>query len=41
MKIVLTEKYLTLTSNTKEIVNAKNVTSLIIKKKTKTKILHS
>lgn len=41
MKIIITEKYITLSTSKKEIVNNKNTTALILKKKTKTKILHS
>lgn len=40
MKIIVTEKYTTL-SNKKQIVNNKDVISIIVKKKTKTKVLHS
>jgi hypothetical protein len=40
MKLKITEKYSVLTSN-KQIVNNKNITSLVVKKKTRTKVYHT
>lgn len=40
MKLKITEKYTTLTSS-KSIINNKDIISLVIKKKSKTKIFHS